>query len=140
MVFLLKLQVSVRLTGFTLKLYSLQPDGLSVSVTSSTTTSLTISWALEESLSATSYFISYSATDTDCFSGSNTISADGTLTMYTLTGLEEGTEYSITVTATLTGGGSKEDTITFTTISAGESSLLYLILSLSQLHLSLPLL
>ena len=141
MVFLLKLQVSVRLTGFTLKFYSLQPDGLSVSVTSSTTTYLTISWALEESLSATSYSISYSATDTDCFTDSNTIFADGTLTMYTLTGLEEGTEYSITVTATLTGGGSEEDTITFTTIYAGESSLLlYLILSLSQLHLPLPLL
>ena len=111
----------------TLKLYSLQPDGLSVSVTSSTTTSLTISWALDTSLSATSYFISYSATGTECFTGSNTMIPDiaGSETMYTLTGLEEGTEYSITVTATLTGGGgTEEDTITSTTISAGESSLL----------------
>ena len=40
--------------------------------------------------------------------------------MYPLTGLEEGTEYSITVTATLTGGGGTEqDTITATTMAAG---------------------
>ena len=52
----------------------------------------------------------------------------GSETMYTLTGLEEGTEYSITVNATLTGGGSKEDTITKTTMAAGERFLsLYLL-------------
>ena len=96
------------------------PDGLSVSVISSTTTYLTISWALEESLSATSYSISYSATDTDCFTDSNTTSVDGTLTMYRLPGLEEGTEYSITVTATLTGGGSQQDMALGTTMAASE--------------------
>ena len=108
------------------------PDGLSVSVTSSTTTSLTISWALEESLTATSYSISYSATDTDCIPGSNTIpDIDGSETMYTLPGLEEGTEYSITVTATITGedgGGTEQDTITETTMAAGKAFLsLYLL-------------
>ena len=83
------------------------PDGLSVSVISSTTTSLTISWALEEGVIATSYSISYSATD--CFTGSNTIfPIAGSETMYTLPGLEEGTEYSITVTATITGGGTDQ--------------------------------
>ena len=52
--------------------------------------------------------------------------------MYTLTGLEEGTEYSITVTTTLTGGGGTEqDTITATTMAAGEST--------SQNSLSQPL-
>ena len=97
------------------------PDGLSVSVTSSTTTSLTISWALEESLIATSYSISYSATDTDCIPGSNTIPPiDGSETMYRLDDLEEGTEYSITVTATLTGGGSQEDIVEGTTVAACE--------------------
>ena len=95
------------------------PDGLSVSVISSTTTSLTISWALEEGVIATSYSISYSATD--CFTGSNTTPPiAGSETMYRLDDLEEGTEYSITVTATLTGGGSEQDMVEGTTVAAGE--------------------
>ena len=97
------------------------PDGLSVSVISSTTTSLTISWALVEGVTATSYSISYSATDTDCIPGSITIPPiTGSETMYILPGLEEGTEYSITVTATLTGGGSQQDVAVATTMAAGE--------------------
>ena len=87
-------------------------------------TSLTISWDLEDSLTATTFTISYSNTNTDCFTDFSTISdiADSE-TMYTLTGLEEGTEYSITVTATLTGGGGTEqDNITATTMAAGEST------------------
>ena len=39
--------------------------------------------------------------------------------MYTLTGLEEGTEYSITVTASLTGERTVVDSITATTMAAG---------------------
>ena len=97
------------------------PDGLSVSVISSTTTSLTISLALEEGVTATSYSISYSATD--CFTGSNTIPPiAGSETMYTLPGLEEGTEYSITVTASITGGGSQQYMDVGTTLAAGESN------------------
>ena len=46
----------------------------------------------------------------------------GSETMYTLPGLEEGTEYSITVTATLTGGGSQEDMDVGTTWATGESN------------------
>ena len=40
--------------------------------------------------------------------------------MYTLTGLEEGTEYSITVTATLTGGEAVENSTIANTIAVGE--------------------
>ena len=100
------------------------PDVLSVSVTSSTTTYLTITWALVEGVTADSYSISYSATDTDCIPGSNTMIPDiaGSETMFTLYGLEEGTEYSITVTATITGGGSQEDMTVGTTLAAGESN------------------
>ena len=65
--------------------------------------------------------------------------------MYTLPGLEEGTEYSITVTATITeedGGGTQQYTITETTKAAGENSLSasisdYIYLSLSSLCPSL---
>ena len=121
------------------------PDGLSVSVIS-TTTSLTISWALVEGVTATSYSISYSATDTDCFTDSNTMIPPiaGSETMYRLDDLEEGTEYSITITATITEGGSQEDMVEGTTVAACECNLhsptYSRSLSLSQLHLPLPLL
>ena len=82
---------------------------------------LTISWALVDGVTATSYSISYSATDTDCIPGSITIpDIAGSETMYRLTGLEEGTEYSITVTTTLTGGGSQQAMVEGTTVAAGE--------------------
>ena len=70
-------------------------------------------------MTATGYTISYSNTNnTDCFTDSRSgITTSGT--SYTLTGLEEGTQYSITVTATLTGGRT-EDTTTATTRTAGQ--------------------
>ena len=93
---------------------------LQLSVVSSSTTSLTISWTLAGGVTATGYTISYSNTNTDCFTHSDTITdIPGSETMYTLTGLEEGTEYSITVTATLSGGGTGEDSLTATTMAAG---------------------
>ena len=99
--------------------FSPQSDGLTVSATPSSSTSLTISWTLGDSLTATSYTISYSNTNTGCFPDSRRdISASGT--SHTLDGLEEGTEYSITVTATLTGnGGTQEGSTTATTLTAG---------------------
>ena len=47
----------------------------------------------------------------------------GSETMYTLPGLEEGTEYSITVTATITGGGTdQEDMAEGTTVATSENA------------------
>ena len=97
------------------------PEGLSISDISSTTTSISISRTLAEGVVASSYTISYS--NTKCFpSDSNTMSGiSGSQTMYTLDHLEEGTEYSITITATLTGGGSQEVSTTATTVAIGLS-------------------
>ena len=98
----------------------LTADGLFIRVMPLSTTSLNISWILEQSLTATAYTISYSNTGTDCFSDSDTISGvAGSQTMYTLVGLEEGTEYSITVNASLTGGRTAVNTTTVATMAAG---------------------
>ena len=68
-----------------------------------------------------SYNITYTTTDTDCFTDSDVIiGIDGSARSHELIDLEEGTEYSITVTATLTGGGGTvTDTETATTMSTG---------------------
>ena len=97
-------------------------DALSeLSLDSSFPTSLTISWTLVDGVTATGYTISYSNTNnTDCFTDSDTITdVPDSDTTYTLTSLKIGTEYSITVTATLSGGGTGEDNITATTMTAG---------------------
>ena len=93
---------------------------MSVDSSSTTSDSLTISWSLAEGLTATTdYTISYSNTDcpTDTYDDITDISPSET--MATLTGLEEGTEYSITVTVTLSDGGTGEDNLTATTMTAG---------------------
>ena len=100
-------------------LYS--PDALTVTVVSTSTTSLTISWTLADDVVATEYTISYSNTDcpNDIIYDDITGISDSE-TMYTLDDLEEGTEYSITVTAILSDdGGSAPTTVTATTMSVG---------------------
>ena len=104
---------------------------LTVSVSSSNATSVTVAWTLANRMNAASYNISYSNTNsTDCFNISNTIPGISGIS-YTLDDLEEGTEYFITLTATLsegdgrgaadtlTGGGSAERSITASTMTAG---------------------
>ena len=93
---------------------------LSVSVDSTSTTSLTISWTLHDSVTATSYTISYSNTNTQCFTESydDIIGITDSETMYTLTELQEDSEYSITVTAILSDGETG-DSLRATTMAAG---------------------
>ena len=91
-------------------------------VDSTSTTSLTISWTLADDVTVTEYTISYS--NTNCLN--DTIYDDITgisdsETMYTLDDLEEGTKYSITVTAILSDdGGTAQETVTATTMSVGK--------------------
>ena len=84
-----------------------------MSVDLSSVKSLTISWALANDVTVTEYNISYSNIDcpNDIYDDITGISTSET--MYTLIDLEEGTEYSITVTAILSDdGGSASYTIT----------------------------
>ena len=81
---------------------------------------ITLSLILADDVTVTEYIISYFNTDcpNDIYDDITGISASET--MYTLIDLEEGTEYSITVTAILSDdGGSASDTVTATTMSVG---------------------
>ena len=84
----------------------------------SSSTSIIISWILYD-VTATEYIISYSNTDIDCFN----ISYDDTtvsIMSVELTDLEEGTEYSITVTAILSDDGETASaTVIATTLPIG---------------------
>ena len=65
------------------------------------------------------YTLAYSNTDcpTDTYDDITDISPSET--MATLNGLQEGTNYSITVTVSLSGGGTGEDNLTATTMTTG---------------------
>ena len=97
-------------------------DPLSVTLDSTSVTSMTLSWALPEELTATSYTISYSNTNnTQCFTDSNDITdIAASETTYTLTDLQEDTEYSITVTALLSDGETERDTLVAATMASGK--------------------
>ena len=95
---------------------------LSVILDSKSTTSLTISWTLADGVTAADYTISYSNTNnTECITAGypDDITTGASESSRELMGLEEGTEYSITVTTTLSGGGTGEDSLTATTMAAG---------------------
>ena len=83
----------------------------SVSISAISDTSLTIDGLSQN------YTISYSNNDCPNNSYDDIIVINGT--MYTLTGLEEVTNYSVTVTVTLSDGETGEDSLTATTMTAG---------------------
>ena len=103
---------------FILSLAFTDMPALSVNLLSPT--SLTISWTLEDnSVTATSYNISYSNIDTDCFTMTYEDITSSEMTVE-LTGLEEGTEYSITITAILNDVVVGRDDLMGTTMTASE--------------------
>ena len=110
---------------------ALNTDSLSVSVNSASNTSISLSLTLNEKLATvTNYSISYFNTNsTQCFTDSNDITGiAGSETVYTLTGLEEGTEYSVTVSATFSSGESLRKVVVCTTTEIGKYTLLTCIL------------
>ena len=92
---------------------------LLITVDALSNTSITISWTLAEDVTVTEYIISYSNTDcpNDIYDDITGIS--GSETMYTLDDLEEGTEYSITVTVSLNSGITQGYDVAASTMSVG---------------------
>ena len=93
---------------------------LSVSLNNTSTTSLVISWALllADGVTATGYTVSYSNTNTQCFTDSDHITdIAASETVYIVHGLQEGTEYCIIVTGMLSDGGTGEDSLTAATMA-----------------------
>ena len=91
-------------------------------VTARESTSLSIMWQLLSTTSTvTTYTISYSnINNTECYNDSNTINdISNSMTMLILDNLEEATEYSIIVTATLSNSQLQQDSTSATTIPAG---------------------
>ena len=79
---------------------------------------MVISWTLAEGLTANSYTISYSNTDTQCFNDTGfTSKIAASETMYIVRYMQEATEYSITVTAILRAGGRRKVSFTVTTMA-----------------------
>ena len=94
-----------------------------MTVLSASMTSLTISWELAPNTSVDNYRIVYSSADIQCRSDmSSLFGISAGETKYILTELNEGTEYTITVTAMLAGGETDEDSIIATTMAACERS------------------
>ena len=80
-------------------------------------TSLVVMWDITKRV--ISYSISYYNTNIQCFSDSNIITGISSIeTMYTLTDLQEATEYSITLNAILSDGET-ESSFMATTMAAG---------------------
>jgi len=78
-----------------------------------------------DTISPTGYTISYSNTNnTQCFNTSETVPSIPSIeTSYTVGGLQEATEYTITVTLSREDGGSDEDSVMATTSPTGRSDI-----------------
>ena len=112
--------VSHKLIGVHTVAINKPTDLLSVTAVDHSLTKIWISWALEEKVHVTNYTIAYSSIHT-CLDDSVIIAGTvpGSETMYALTGLEEGTEFSINVTATVRGRKIGDYTTSTTTETSG---------------------
>ena len=98
------------------------PGQPSVTVSSTTATTISLSWSVPSGSVVDSYEVVWERdTSGECpdeDEGSATIT-DGS-TSYTITGLEEASSYTITVTATNAAGSAASDPVTGMTGEAGE--------------------
>ena len=87
-----------------------------------TSTSILIRWTVI-GVEPAGYTISYMNTDnTECFTDSDTVTnIDSSADDYDIQGLQEGTEYTITVTLSRGGEATDEDTVVHTTPDAGNT-------------------
>lgn len=90
---------------------------VSVSVVSTTATTATISWSIDEGVTPTSLSISYSnANNTECFTHSEEMTGiPASQTSHILRNLKSGTQYSVRVTAVLTSSVTFSKSLTITT-------------------------
>ena len=91
---------------------------------SATATSISLQWSVIAGVQPSGYTVSYSNTDnTDCFTISDTVSiTDGSDMDYVIEGLQEGAEYTITVTLLQDDDGlSDEDTEKHATADASKT-------------------
>ena len=90
-------------------------------VTAVSSTSILLQFSVIEGVEPSGYTIIYSNTNTQCFSDSGTLSiTDASAEDYNIEGLEEGTEYTITVILERTDGLSDRDTVRPTTADDGK--------------------
>ena len=93
-----------------------------MTVVSSTTQAISLSWSVPSGSVVNSYEVMWEReTSRECPDEGSTIIADGS-TSFTITGLEEGSSYIITVTATNTAGTVISDPLVGVTRELGESS------------------
>ena len=92
-----------------------------MSVAGLSSTSILLNFSVIEGVEPSGYNIIYSNTNTQCFSDSDTLSiTDASVEGYNIEGLEEGTEYTITVILERADNASDTDTETVTTADAGK--------------------
>ena len=85
------------------------------------TTSILLQFSVIEGVEPSGYTIIYSNTNTQCFSDSGTLPiTDASAEDYNIVGLQEGTEYTITVILARTDGLSDRDTVRPTTDDDGK--------------------
>ena len=105
---------------YVITLYAVISTPTDVKATAITPRSVEVTWKVSSASGITSYLISYTTTASYASGGSVTVNG-GSTTSHTLTNLEEGTLYTITVQATNSSGTSgNSNEVSVTTYTDGK--------------------